>query len=67
MIQVAFAVHNSRKMFLSRQTLCDFRILLVIPAAMFMTYYETFWFFYGFTMFESQAEEKIDDGLMSLS
>ena len=47
MMQVAFAVLNSRKMFVSRQTLCDWRILLVIPVSMFMIYYETFWFFYG--------------------
>ncbi len=57
LLQIAFAVLNSRKMFVSRQTLSDLRILLVIPASMFMIYYETFWFFYGLTMFEGNVAE----------
>ena len=57
LLQIAFAVLNSRKMFVSRQTLSDLRILLVIPVSMFMIYYETFWFFYGLILFEGNVEE----------
>lgn len=46
-LQFAFAVLNSRKMFVSRVTLLDWRILLVLPATLFMTYYETWWFLEG--------------------
>jgi len=46
-LQVLFAFVNSRQMFTSRLTLFNPRILLVPPAAMFMTYYEAWWFFGG--------------------
>ena len=36
-----------RKMFTSKKTLLDVRILLVVPVGVFMIYYETFWFFHG--------------------
>lgn len=46
-LQLAFALFINRKMFVSRATLCDWRILLVVPVALFMAYYETLWFFHG--------------------
>ena len=51
-LQIAFAVIVSRKMFTSCATLLDPRIVAVVPVAIFMVYYETFWFFHGlFTPF----------------
>lgn len=46
-VQVLFSILASRKMFAYKETLCDWRILLVIPVALFMIYFETFWFFHG--------------------
>lgn len=46
-LQMVFAVVNGRKMFTSKKTLLDVRILLVVPVGVFMIYYETFWFFHG--------------------
>ncbi len=55
-LQVAFAVLVSRKMFASRATLRDPRIVFVAPMAVFMVYYETFWFFHGlFTPFRHRT------------
>ena len=51
-LQIAFAVIVSRKMFTSCATILDPRIVAVVPVAIFMVYYETFWFFHGlFTPF----------------
>lgn len=47
LMQLAFAVLNSRKMFVAQETLRDPRIVLVLPAALMMTYVEAFWFFHG--------------------
>lgn len=55
-LQLLFALLVSRKMYRYRETLLDWRILLVLPATMFMTYYETFWFFQG--LFTPYADEK---------
>lgn len=46
-LQLAFAILQSRKMFTSRLTLADPRIVLVIPAQLLMIYWETYWFFHG--------------------
>ena len=46
-LQVAFAAVVSRKMFVARSTWRDARIALVLPLAVFMIYYEAFWFFHG--------------------
>jgi glycosyltransferase involved in cell wall biosynthesis len=46
-VQLLFAFMNSRKMFVSKVTLSDMRILWVLPVTVFMIYYETFWFFHG--------------------
>lgn len=46
-LQLAFAILQSRKMFTSRLTLTDPRIVLVIPAQLLMIYWETYWFFHG--------------------
>ncbi len=55
-LQIAFAVLVSRKMFTSRTTLCDPRIVFVVPITVFMIYYETFWFFHGlFTPFRHKT------------
>lgn len=54
-IQLIFALLVSRKMYRYRETLLDWRILLVLPATMFMSYYETFWFFQG--LFTPYADE----------
>lgn len=47
LMQLAFAALNSRKMFVAQESLRDPRIVLVLPAAMMMTYVEAFWFFCG--------------------
>jgi len=47
LLQLAFSVLQSRKMFTSRLTVRDPRILLVIPAQWLMIYWETYWFFQG--------------------
>ena len=54
--QFLFSLLVSRKMYCYRETLLDWHILLVLPATMFMTYYETFWFFQG--LFTPYADEK---------
>lgn len=55
-LQIAFAILVSRKMFTSRTTLCDLRIVFVVPMAVFMVYCETFWFFHGlFTPFRHKT------------
>lgn len=46
-LNLVFALLNSRKMLTSRQTLGDVRILLIVPVSLFMTCYETWWFFRG--------------------
>jgi len=46
-LQMLFAFVNSRKMFVFSVTLCDPGILLVLPAALFMTYFESWWFLRG--------------------
>ena len=54
-LQLLFSLLVSRKMYRYRETLLDWRIMLVLPATWFMVYYETFWFFQG--MFTSYADE----------
>ena len=46
-LQLLFSLVVSRKMYRYRETLLDWRILLVLPTTWFMLYYETFWFFQG--------------------
>lgn len=46
-VQILFSILQSRKMFTSRLTLLDPRILLVIPVQWLMIYWESFWFFHG--------------------
>ena len=55
-LQLLFSLYVSRKMYRYRETLRDWRILLVLPATWFMIYYETFWFFQG--LFTPYADEK---------
>jgi len=55
-LQLVFSLLVSRKMYRYRETLLDWRILLVLPATWFMIYYETFWFFQG--LFTPYADEK---------
>ena len=55
-LQLLFSLLVSRKMYRYRDTLLDWRILLVLPATWFMIYYETFWFFHG--LFTPYADEK---------
>ena len=55
-LQMLFSLLVSRKMYRYRDTLLDWRILLVLPATWFMIYYETFWFFHG--LFTPYADEK---------
>lgn len=55
-LQLLFSLLVSRKMYRYRETLLDWRILLVLPATWFMIYYETFWFFQG--LFTPYADEK---------
>ena len=55
-LQLFFSLFASRKMFRYRETLLDWRILLVLPATWFMIYYETFWFFQG--LFTPYADER---------
>ncbi len=50
-----FAFLTSRKMFMYRETLLDLRILLVLPVAVGMIYFETFWFLHG--LFTPLADE----------
>lgn len=47
LIQILFSILQSRKMFTSRLTLTDPRIVLVIPVQYLMIYWETYWFFHG--------------------
>lgn len=57
-LQLLFSLLVSRKMFRYRETLLDWRILLVLPATWFMIYYETFWFFQGmFTPYEDERDQ----------
>ncbi len=58
-LQLLFSILVSRKMYRYRETLLDWRILLVLPATWFMIYYETFWFFQG--MFTPYADEGRQD------
>lgn len=55
-LQVLFSLLVSRKMYRYRETLRDWRILLVLPATWYMIYYETFWFFQG--LFTPYVDEK---------
>ena len=59
-VQLLFSLLVSRKMYRYRDTLLDWRILLVLPATWFMIYYESFWFFQG--MFTPYADEGNDIG-----
>lgn len=55
-LQLVFSLLVSRKMYCYRETMLDWRILLVLPATWFMIYYETFWFFQG--LLTPYADEK---------
>ena len=55
-LHLVFSLLVSRKMYCYRETLLNWRILLVLPATWFMIYYETFWFFQG--LFTPYADEQ---------
>ena len=46
-LQAGFALLNGWKMFTANENWRDARLLLVVPAGMFMTYYESMWFVEG--------------------
>ena len=46
-LQAGFALLNGWKMFTAKENWRDARLLLVVPAGMFMTYYESMWFVEG--------------------